>query len=673
MGEENGLQPRFGVDVGGTFTDVVALIDGKMTLAKVRSTVEDQSRGVLAGLVASKVPFTPESELAHGMTVATNALLERRGARTALITTAGFRDVIEIGRQDRPDLYDLTRPRPPALIPRELRFTVRERVSAEGVIDPLDEASLNETIEQIREANVEAVAVCLLFSYLYPEHEHEVGAALRSALPKVRVSLSAEILPEFREFERVSTVAADAYVQPALASYLERLDRRLQEAGGPTPLVMQSSGGVTNVAGAVKRAAGCALSGPAGGVIGAAHVGELSGLGDLLTFDMGGTSTDVSIVVGGEAQVTTENIVAGIPVRFPMVDVHTVSAGGGSIAWTDDGGALRVGPHSAGAEPGPVAYGLGGTEPTVTDADLLLGHLSDRTVLGGSVALDLAAAERTFEEFGSSLGLNAVEAAAGVIAVADAEMTRALRRVSVERGLDPREFTLVAFGGAGPLHALAVAEELGVERVAVPRACGVLSALGLAICDLRRDYVRAFRHRLAELTPDSLETAFAGLEQQARAELPEGRIVRQVDVRYHGQSFELTVAAGDPEVLSERFHAAHEQRYGFRIPDEPLELVSVRVTTVADREVPETAPPTGLSEAPVVSRSVYLGGGWTDVEVLNRQALSPGTKISGPAIVEFPEATSLVRPDWTGEIDAAGTLVLRRTRTKENQHRHAVA
>jgi N-methylhydantoinase A len=655
-----GQPTRFGVDVGGTFTDVVALADGRITLAKVPSTVADQSLGVLAGIEASGVPLTPDCELAHGMTVATNALLERRGARTALITTEGFRDVIEIGRQDRPGMYDPARQRPPALVPRELRFTVRERVGAGGVVTPLDESSLREAVERVRAAEVEAVAVCLLFSFLHPQHERRVGAALRAELPGVRVSLSSDVLPEFREFERISTVAADAYVRPVLTSYLERLRRRLRAAGGPEPLVMQSSGGVTDVPGAVRRAAACALSGPAGGVVGAAHVGALSGLGDLLTFDMGGTSTDVSLVVDGVAQVTTENVVAGIPLRFPMVDVHTVSAGGGSIAWVDDGGALRVGPHSAGAEPGPVAYGLGGAEPAVTDADLLLGYLSDGTVLGGSVALDLDAVRRAFAAFGERLGLDAAAAAAGVVAVADAEMTRALRRVSVERGLDPRDFTLVAFGGAGPLHALAVAEELGVTRVAVPRACGVLSALGLAICGLRRDYTAPLRHELATLAPERLEAAFAALEAEARRDLPGGRCERSADVRYRGQSFELTVDASDFDVLAERFHAAHERRYGFSIPDESVELLAVRLVAAIDRAAPLAEDPAPVEAVPPAHREIFLDGAWTAAPILDRRALAVGAAVAGPAIVEFPEATCLVRPGWSGGIDEAGTLVLER-------------
>src|SRR5690242_343261 len=371
-----------GVDVGGTFTDLVAIVDGELVTAKVPSVPGAQARGVAAALRAVDGPIRV---LAQGTTVATNALLERRGARTALVTTEGFRDVIEIGRQARASLYDLTAHAPAPLVPRELRFVVRERMGPEGVLVPLSEESVAEVVEAVRRAGVEAVAVCLLFSYLHPEHERRVGEALRAALPGVRVSLSTELLPEFREYERCSTTAANAYLAPALSAYLAELQ--------PQPLVMQSSGGVTDAAVAAERPAACVLSGPAAGVAGAAFVAGLSGYGDVLTFDMGGTSTDVAAVLGGEAVVTAESVVGGVPIRFPMVDVHTIGAGGGSVAWVDDGGALRVGPRSAGADPGPACYGRGGIEPTVTDANLVLGRLRDGAVLGGEVELDKRLAE----------------------------------------------------------------------------------------------------------------------------------------------------------------------------------------------------------------------------------------------------------------------------------------
>ena len=493
-----------GVDVGGTFTDLAALVDGRVVTAKVPSTPEDQSEGVMA--VVEAADLGEIAAFAHGMTVATNALLERRGARTALVTTEGFRDVLEIGRQARPHLYDLARRRPPALVPRDLRFCVRERMGPDGELEPLDEDSLAEVVAALREAEVEAVAVCLLFAFLHPEHEQRVGEAVREALPDAHVSLSSAVLPEVREYERMSTTVADAYLAPRLASYLRALAERTGDAGLPAPRVMQSSGGVVDLEDAAERAASCVLSGPAGGVVGAAYAGAASGYEDLLTFDMGGTSTDVAPIVGGEVQTTTGSVVAGVPIRHPTVDVHTVSAGGGSIASADSGGALRVGPRSAGADPGPAAYGKGGEEPTVTDANLLLGYLRDGAELGGGeVVLDRGRAEAALGALGSELGLDAMGAALGVVEVANAEMVRALRVISVERGLDPREFALVAFGGAGPLHACALAEELAIETVLVPRASGVLSALGLAISDIRRDLVAPHPAALDGIDRDAVE------------------------------------------------------------------------------------------------------------------------------------------------------------------------
>jgi N-methylhydantoinase A len=587
-----------GVDVGGTFTDLVAVVDGSLVTAKVPSA----PGSVAAALRAAGIDEV--GVLAHGTTVATNALLERRGARTALVTTEGFRDVIEIGRQNRASLYDLTAHRPAPLVPRELRFTVRERMGPEGVVRPLDESSLAEVVDTVRGADVEAVAVCLLFSFLHPEHELRVGEALRSL--GVPVSLSSELLPEFREYERCSTVVANAYLAPALSAYLSEIE--------PEPLVMQSSGGVVDVRTAAKRAAACVLSGPAAGVAGATFV---AGEADVLTFDMGGTSTDVS----ASSQVTADSVVAGVPIRFPMVDVHTIGAGGGSIAWLDEGGALRVGPRSAGARPGPACYGRGGTEPTVTDANLALGYLADGAVLGGEVTLDRAAAERALGDLDP----------AGVVEVVNANMARALRVVSVERGIDPRGLTLVAFGGAGPLHACALAEELGIGRVLVPLTSGVLSALGLAVADLRRDYVGG---------------TFGEMEARAAADLPGAATARFVDARYPGQSHELTIAEGAD------FHEAHERRYGFRLDAEP-QVVTRRVVATLARPRPELQ-----SLRPAVSETgVRRISDFGDVPVCG-----PGSPVEGPAIVELPGSTCLVRPGWAGEPDARGTLELRWTR-----------
>ena len=656
---------RLGVDVGGTFTDLVALDRGRLVTAKVPSTPADQSAGVLDAVEASGVDSATIGTFAHGMTVATNALLERRGARTALVTTEGFRDVIEIARQARPSLYDLTELPPAALVPRDLRFTVRERCGPDGVIEALDDSSLGEAVAALRGADVEAVAVCLLFAFLHPEHEQRVGEAIRSALPGMHVSLSSEVLPEVREYERCATTCADAYLAPRLAGYLAGLERGAVGAGLPAPLVMQSSGGVVPVRLAARNAAACVLSGPAGGVVGAAHAARASGYEDVLSFDMGGTSTDVAPIVGGEAQTTTESVVAGVPVKLPMVDVHSVSAGGGSIAWADAGGALRVGPRSAGADPGPASYGRGGAEATVTDANLALGYLAAGAKLGGEVVLDAEAAERALTAAGEPLGLDAVQAAEGIVRVADAEMVRALRVISVQRGLDPREFALVAFGGAGGMHACSLAEELDIATVIVPAAAGVLSALGLAISALRRDYARALPAHLDAIDTERVQAAFTELEAQASADLPDPACERRADLRYARQAFELTVDAADLDALGERFAAAHEHRYGYRMDGEPVELVAVRLTaTVA---APAPSPIEITARAPAEARAAgrrraRFDGEWIEVVVHDRAALGAGDRVDGPAIVELTESTCVVRPGWAGAIDDAAALVLERRR-----------
>ena len=652
---------RLGVDVGGTFTDLVALSEGELLTAKVPSTPRDQSVGAMNAVSASGVEAGSLSALAHGMTVATNALLERSGARTALVTTEGFRDVLEIARQNRPSLYDLTLDRPPALVPRDLRFTVRERMGPEGEVEALDEESLKGVVSAVREAEVEAVAVCLLFAFMHPEHERRVGEALREALPEVHVSLSSEVLPEFREYERFSTTVADAYLAPKLGAYLENLGGKATEAGAPRPLIMQSSGGVATIDDAIRDAAAFILSGPAGGVVGAAYVAGLGGYHDLLTFDMGGTSTDVAPVVGGEAQTSTETVIAGVPIKLPMVDVHTVSAGGGSIAWADAGGALRVGPRSAGAEPGPAAYGKGGEEPTVTDANLYLGYLADGAELGGEVVLRRDLSAQALESLGREVGLGAEETALGIVRVADAEMVRALRVISVERGLDPRDFALLAFGGAGGMHACTLAEELGISTVLVPRAGGVLSALGLAISDVRRDYVRPRLQGLADVEAEDVERAFEEMESLATKHLEVPEHTRRADLRYAGQSFELTVEAEKPvevDELEERFHAAHEQRYGYRMDDEAVELVNLRLIATVPVDKPKLDEPPQEGDAESGRREANFGGDSYEVPVFDREEMGEGSEVEGPMIVEFKESTCVVRPGWRGVVDGVGTLVL---------------
>jgi N-methylhydantoinase A len=651
---------RMGVDVGGTFTDLAAVVEGRLVTAKVPTTPRDQAAGALASIEVAGVTAAEIGALCHGTTVATNALLERQGARTALVTTEGFRDVLEIGRQNRPSLYDLTEDRPPPLVPRELRFTVRERMGPAGEIQPLDEESVSEVAAELARAEVEAVAVCLLFAFLHPAHERRVGELLRRGLGETPISLSSDVLPEFREYERFATTTADAYLGPRLAAYLEVLSAELAAAGAPPPLVMQSSGGVATARGAAKRPSGVVMSGPAGGAVGAARAAAASGHAHALALDMGGTSTDVSLIVESAVATTTESLVGGVPIGLPAVDVHSVGAGGGSIAWVDDGGALRVGPRSAGAEPGPAAYGRGGSEPTVTDANLVLGYLAEGSTLGGKLTLRRDLAECTLARIASALRVDVSEAALGVVRVAEAEMIRALRVMSLERGLDPRELALVAFGGAGPMHGCALAEELGVEIVLVPRAAGVLSALGLALSDLRRDSVRPCPTDLAAADAAELECRFAAMEHEARADLDDPELDRRADLRYRGQAFELTIPAGDLSALASRFHDEHERRYGYRMEEEPVELVALRLAATVRSEAlaPEASSRTGAPARG--ARRANFDGEWIEAEALDGTQMGAGSAVEGPAIVDLPEATCVVRPDWRGEVDGAGMLVLER-------------
>ena len=575
-----------GVDVGGTFTDAVLLgDDGSLTTAKV-ATASRQEESVVAA--AEAVGARRVDRFAHGTTVATNALLERKGARTAFVGTAGFEHVLHLRRQDRAHLYRLCDQHAEPLVPLERCHGVDERIGPEGVIAPLDLSSL-------QTPDAEAIAVCLLFAFRDPSHERAVAEELRRRLPDARVVASHEVAPEFREYERASTTAIDAYLGPVVARYLAALGRSVRAAGLPEPLVMRSSGGVATLEDAAAHPAGIVVSGPAGGVVGAALIARDAGFDNAISFDMGGTSTDVCLIANLVAERTTERPVAGFPLRLSSVDLHTVGAGGGSIVWRDGGGALRVGPRSAGADPGPACYGRGGTQPTITDANLLVGRLPTRLAAG--LELDADAAERAFA------GLDP----AAAIAAVDAEMLRALRVVSVERGHDPRDFALVAFGGAGPLHACALADELEIGTVLVPAAAGVLSAVGLVGSDERRDSVRSYVVPLDE----------AG-------ELPgEG----EADLRYRGQSFELSVPL-QPD-LAAAFHRAHEERYGYADPGRPIELVTVRTTDVVsgpDIELPRTAP----------------------------------LDADGPVVVELEGATCFVADGWRASRDHNGTLRLTR-------------
>ncbi|MFP8951468.1 hydantoinase/oxoprolinase family protein [Natrialbaceae archaeon A-arb3/5] len=657
-----------GVDVGGTFTDVVLAAGDRLVTAKVPTT-GDQHVGVLEGIdkACDRAGIEPSEidEFGHAMTVSVNALLERDGAKTALVTTEGFRDVLEIGRQDRPSLYDLDAEKPKPIVPRDRRFEVDERTTADGVEQAVDPDEVRDLAATIRERGVEAVAVCLLHAYADPSNERTVAATLREELD-VPVSASNEVLAEFREFERTSTTAVDAYVRPAIDRYVGRLVEEAENASIPAPRIMQANGGIADPETVRKHAVTTTLSGPAAGVVGAAATVEDADLAGLVTFDMGGTSSDVSLVRDGEAERTTDAEIDGLPIRTPMVDVNTVGAGGGSIAWVDSGGALRVGPRSAGAEPGPACYGRGGTEPTVTDANVVLGYIGPETELGGEMTLDVEAARDALERVADEAGLeDALAAARGVYRVANATMTRTIRSVTVERGHDPREFGLVAFGGAGPMHAAALADALEIDRVVVPRPAGVLSAFGLLAADERHDAVRTVGVDLDSADRSELEGIYDELVADALADAstPDAaRVERAVDCRYAGQSFELTVSAGSPidiEAVRERFHDTHERTYGYAM-DETVEVVNLRATATIPGDEP-TIRHEGSGEALVGTREAHFADeGPRETSVYDRDRLDSGAVVSGPAILEQAESTTVVPPGWTGTIMDDGALALTR-------------
>ena len=654
-----------GVDVGGTFTDAVLLDGATVHTAKVPTTPLEESEGVMQAVAAVLEQAGAEAAevevFAHGMTVGTNALLEERGARTALVATAGFGDMLEIGRQDRPRLYHLCAPKPPPLVDPELRFEADERIGPGGVLTPLEEGEPERLAAAIEASGAEAVAVCLLFSYLDPTHERRIAEYLRRRLPGLHVSASHEVLPRFREYERCSTTVIDAYLSPLLGRYLGRLGEVASEAELPQPLVMQSSGGVAPASEAARAGAWSVLSGPAGGAVGAGLLAELSGDGNALGFDMGGTSCDVCVVEGGEVRHTDSRQIDGRPIQLPMVDVHTVGAGGGSIGWRDTGGALRVGPQSAGADPGPACYGHGGTEPTVTDANLLLGHLAGDSQLAGGVDLDADAAERAVGKLGRSLGLDPLETAAGILRVANQEMVRALRVVTVERGIDPRGFALLPFGGAGPMHAAAIAAELGIETVLCPRAGGVLSALGLCASERRRDTARTVMLSGEELGGGRIAAEVAAMVEEIGKGLAEGAEAKVTyKLRYVGQAFELPVPGpvdADAAELIEGFERAHEERYGHRDPKGEVMLVDIDLAMVERGPKPRPVA-AGADATETGSRRVAFDGEWTETPILRGEPAA-GSEREGPIVFELPEATFVVPLGWTTTVDDHGTIIAR--------------
>jgi len=660
-----------GVDVGGTFTDAVLALDGRLVTAKAPTTPEDQSEGVMAATRAALEKAGARADaiasFSHGMTVATNALLEGHGARTAFVATEGFTDLIALGRQDRPALYRLCASRPAPLAPDELRFGAPERMTPDGPLRELTAGAAHELAERIARDEPEAVAVALLHAYRHPAHERALGDALAEVAPDVHVSLSHEVVGTFREFERAATTEIDAALSPLLARYLRRLLERAGEAGLPEPAIMQSNGGLIDVAAAAAHASWTVLSGPAGGAAGAAFVCRRAGTENALCLDMGGTSCDVCVVDGGRVQERSAGEVAGRPLALPMLAVHTVGAGGGSIAWRDAGGALRVGPRSAGADPGPACYGRGGTEPTVTDANLVLGYLSADASLGGGVALDRDAAQRAVEGLAGELGLGLEACAEGIRRVAGAEMLAALRVVTVQRGVDPRRYALMAFGGAGGLHAAQIADELGIDTILCPRASGVLAALGLVVSPRRRDVQRSVLWSGEDLRAEAIGDAVAELGERAREAMhePEAELDVVYEIRYRGQSFELPITAGveaAPDELREAFEREHEERYGYRDSEQQLELVTIRVTaTAAGVDVELAGDADDHDGVERSTREAILDGDPIELGVL-RGTPAPGTALEGPAVVELPESTVLVAPGWAGEVDDTGTIKLRRSR-----------
>jgi N-methylhydantoinase A len=671
-----------GVDVGGTFTDVTAVDEhtGRVVVTKVPSQAGAEGAAVLEGLAALGIAGREVRRLVHGTTVATNAVLERRGARVALLTTAGFRDLIEIGRTKRniPALFVPTFVRPRPVVDRRYRFEVLERLAADGsVLVALDAASVERAIDSALAAGAEAIAVCLLHAYLNPAHERVIADAVKGRRPGLPVSCSADVVPEYREFERFSTTVLNAYLQPLMDGYLTGLEERLLAAGyAHGVLTVGGSGGMMTTDTARRLPIKTFLSGPAGGVSQACFVGAAAGVRSFISYDMGGTSTDVCLVHDLTPAMTSDSMVGAFPVKMAQLDIHTVGAGGGSIAWLDVDGSLHVGPRSAGAMPGPAAYGRGGTEPTVTDANVVLGRIAGGRRLGGTIGIDADAARAAVaglaERMVTPLSVEAL--AEGIITLAVARMTSAIREISIQRGHDPRDFTLVAFGGAGPMHALALADEIGLPRVLVPRHPGNFSALGLLASDIKHDDVRTRVGPLREQL-GVLHALFAEMTMAAQRQLElEGfapdrqRLSRSVDLRYRGQAFELNVGVDDPvnvETLEAAFHAQHRKTYGHANLDAAVELVNARLVAYGLVGKPASERPAvrGGADASVVRRRIWFGGAAHDCPVWEREHLAPGAVLRGPAIVEEFGATTVIPPGWEGVVDPDGNLRFEREAT----------
>ena len=670
-----------GIDVGGTFTDLTAVDEatGRVVVTKVPSRPRHEAAAVLSGLDALGIAARDVRRLVHGTTVGTNAVLERRGARVAILTTAGFRDLIEIGRTKRniPALFVPTFVRPKPVVERKHRFEVTERLNADGsVLRPLDPASVERALDAASAAGAEAIAVCLLHAYLNPEHERTVADAAKSRCPGVPVSCSADVVAEYREFERFSTAVLNAYLQPLMDGYLSGLEERLRATGyAHGVLTVASSGGMMTTETARRLPIKTIFSGPAGGVSQACFVGGAAGVRDLITYDMGGTSTDVCLVRDLSPLTTSDGMVGAFPVKVPQLDMHTVGAGGGSLAWLDVDGSLQVGPRSAGANPGPAAYGLGGTEPTVTDANVVLGRIGSTRRLGGAIGLDAGRAHAAVADLARRMGgaLTVEALAEGIVRIAVARMTSAIREISIQRGHDPRDFTLVAFGGAGPMHALALADEIGIPRVLVPRHPGNFSALGLLASDIKHDDVRTRVGALVErwaVLPDLFAEMESGAQRQLELDgfaAADQHMVRSLDLRYRGQAFELglEVRGEGIEAVTAAFHERHRAMYGHADPSAAIELVNARLSAYGVVPKPAAeghrAATASVAGALVERRRVWFEGTAHDAPVWERERLPEQAAIGGPAIVEEFGATTVVPPGWRGAPDAHGNLRLERS------------
>ena len=693
---------RLGVDIGGTFTDATLINEttGEIRVGKVPSTPQDPSQGFMEAThrILREAAVSPDEVgyVVHGTTVATNSIIEGKVARTGFVTTDGFRDLLEIQRQIRPSLYDLQFEKPRPLTPRYLCFGVPERLDAQGnVLTPLDESAVRNVAEQLRQENVESIAVCFLHSYINPNHEKRTGEILREALPDTIISLSSEVAPEFREYFRASTTVINASIRPVVGRYLQSIEARLRAEGLEAELlVMQSSGGVFTFAAASEKPVFMVESGPAAGVIAATYLGTTLGYPDVISFDMGGTTAKAGLIQNGTPRITKDYEVgaaaqtgvgasrgAGYPIRTPVIDLVEIGAGGGSIAWVDSGGVLRVGPQSAGADPGPVCYGAGGTEPTITDANLVLGRLNPSFFLGGEIELDVETARRSIQEkCADPLSLDVVEAAHGIVEIANAAMVNALRLVSVQRGYDPRDFVLTAFGGAGPVHANRLAAEIDVPTTIIPMSPGTTSAMGLLVTDLKHDYSTTLIQHVDQLDTAAMEETYQELEAQGGASLEREEVrqedisfLRQVDMRYVGQSYELTVPLPaeqlDPSKIDrvlEQFHIEHDRAYGYSAPTEPVEFVNLRLTAIGKIAKPRLRELKGnntdIAAAQKATRSVYFAESDSYVEcpIYDRYRLGPGCVLTGPAIVEEIDSTTVIHPGYRAQVDRFGNLILTR-------------